>query len=269
VFEKHSDPSSYHRNPLRNFVMRLYAATERFTIRHADAAIGTGPGLVAQARAVQPRAAVHHIFDIPSSLVEADPARTAAVAARLRQAPDELLLIYVGSFAVYQGIDLLFEALPHVVRACPRARLVVIGGTPAEVAHRTAWLRARGLEAAVIWAGWVAPDELADYLAAADVLLSPRLGGVNTPLKLLDYLKAGRAIAATDTPANRLILDETTAELAPPEAAAFAAGIVRLLDDPARRAHLAAQGRELIRTRYNFAEFKRLLGECYAGLNRA
>ena len=54
-----------------------------------------------------------------------------------------------------------------------------------------------------------AAHELADYLAAADILLSPRLGSVNTPLKLLDYLKAGRAIVATATAANRMVVGET------------------------------------------------------------
>ncbi len=266
VFEKHSDPSSYHGRSLRNLVMWAYAKVERFAARHADAVIGTGPGLVAQVKALNTGKPVHHIPDIPSSRIEADPARTAAMRQRLQSAPDDILALYVGSFAAYQGIELLFDTIPRVVSANPKVRFIIIGGSDAEVRDRTTQLRRNGAESAVIWAGHVSPDVLPDYLAAADILLSPRLAGVNTPLKLLDYLKAGRAIVATDTPANRLILNETNACLTPPSAEAYAGGILTLAADPKHRQALASQGAELIRTVYNFAEFKRRISTCYAVL---
>ena len=268
VFEKHSDPSSYRNasSTSRNLIVWLYAKVERFTARHADAVIGTGPGLVEQVRAMHTGKPVHHIFDIPSSLVDADPARTHAIQARLKQSSREILATYVGSFASYQGIDLLFEAIPRAVKACPDIRFVIIGGSEHEIRERTAWLRERGAESAVTWAGWIAPDELANWLAASDILLSPRLTGVNTPLKLLDYLKAANAIVATDTPANRLLLDESNALLIAAEPEAFADGICRLAGDPDWRVRLATTGATLIRTRYNFDEFKRCLEKCYAEL---
>ena len=97
-------------------------------------------------------------------------------------------------------------------------------------------------------------------------MLSPRLAGINTPLKLLDYLKAGRAIVATDTEANRLILDERTAVLAEAEPSAFADAILRLISDDALRDTLARAGRRLIDETYNFGEFTRRLGACYESL---
>ncbi len=264
VFEKHSDPSSYHGQSLRNLVMWAYAKVERFAARHADAVIGTGPGLVAQVRARESGKTVHHIPDIPSSRVESDPARAASVRRRLQADPDGILALYVGSFAAYQGIELLFDAIPKVAAANPRVRFVIIGGSDSEIRDRTAQLQRNGADSAVIWAGHIAPDILPDYLSAADILLSPRLAGVNTPLKLLDYLKAGRAIVATDTQANRLILNGANACLTAPSAESFADGILQLSADPGRRQQLASQGAELIRTVYNFDEFKRRLAACYA-----
>ncbi|MDD3603585.1 MAG: glycosyltransferase, partial [Kiritimatiellae bacterium] len=49
IFEKHSDPASYKKGFVRNAVMWLYSQVEKFSIRHADAVIGTGPALVEQA----------------------------------------------------------------------------------------------------------------------------------------------------------------------------------------------------------------------------
>lgn len=279
VFEKHSDPGSYCSKGLLQGVMRAYAAVERFVMRHADAVIGTGPGLVRQVREFGRGTPGFLVPDIPSSLVDPSPADTAAARERMeaglsavgdgaaeRPAAPRILATYVGSFASYQGIDLLFEAVPMALTSAPALRFVIIGGTPAEIETRRAALAARGLDARVLFLGKIPPDVLPGYLAASDLLLSPRIAGVNTPLKLLDYLKAGRAIVATDHEANRLILDETTALLTPLSPEGFAAGIASLANHPERREALVRKGGELLRTTYNFETFRRGLADCYAAI---
>lgn len=268
VFEKHSDPKSYRKNWVRNLVMWAYGKVEAFSIRHADAVIGTGPGLVAQAKQFEPDKPCHHIFDIPSSLAEPESGRVQALRSQLRRKDDEVLIAYVGSFAVYQGIELLFSSIPEVVRAEPRARFLIIGGTADEIHERTEILRAARVDHAVSFLGKLPPDELPNYLAAADILLSSRIAGTNTPLKLLDYLKVGRCILATDNEANRQILDETSAYFVQPEVSSFAAGIVALVGDEGLRDRLASKGQELIRRTYNFGEFKRRMEIVYAGLSK-
>lgn len=263
IFEKHSDPASYRRGPLRNLVMFMYTKFEAFTMRHADALIGTGPGLIAQAKDVAPDTVAHHIFDIPSSLAEADPESVAKAREELVQGPDEVLVTYVGSFAVYQGIELLFDIIPTVARRHPTVHFVIIGGTTDEIRDRKERLATQGVAEQVTFLGKIPPDELPNYLAASDILLSPRIAGRNTPLKLLDYLKANRAIMATDTEANRLILDASNAVVAEPQTAEFAAALGALIEDPARRAELGRKGHNLIEKLYNFDEFKRRMSICY------
>jgi glycosyltransferase involved in cell wall biosynthesis len=263
IFEKHSDPSSYRRGGLRNLVLWLYSKVEAFSIRRASAVIATGPGLVEQARRVDPEKTVFHVFDIPSSFSEADVESTRQVRRQLQVDPADKLVLYVGSFAVYQGIELMFDSIPMVVARDPYARFVIIGGTASQIEERRRWLSDRGVDRSVEFVGLVDPDRLPDYLAAVDLLLSPRIAGSNTPLKILDYMKAGRAIVATGSEANQLILNEEIALLTEPTSEAFAAGISELLGDEQRRERLAASGRRLIQERYNFSEFKRLIGRCY------
>jgi len=266
VFEKHSDPGSYRRGILRNGLMAVYAWVERCTVRRADAVIGTGPGLAEQIRAMRPRGSVLEIGDIPSSLAEADTEKIAAIRAELRGDARALLAAYVGSFAVYQGVDLMFAAIPKALEQTPRLRFAIIGGTAEEIEARRRALRAAGAGHAVTFLGKIAPDTLPSYLAAADLLLSPRTAGVNTPLKLLDYFKAGGAVIATDVAANRLIAGDETAVLTAPDAAAFADGIARAARDAALRGRLARNGRRLIAEKHNFDVFTRELGRCYAAI---
>lgn len=264
VFERHSDPASYSGSSgLKRRMARLYSRVERFTMRHADAVIGTGQGLVEDAMHNGRASRVCLIPDIPSSLAEAAPEDIAAARALHARSPSDILIGYVGSFAAYQGIDLLFESIPLVAEREPRARFVIIGGSDREIADRRSALAAAGHLDAVEFAGFIDPDALPAHLASFDILLSPRISGVNTPLKLLDYLKAGAAIVATDCSANRLILDRSNAELVKLEPRAFAAGILRLCADPQRRAALSAGGRAILEERHNFAFFKDGLRQCY------
>lgn len=267
VFEKHSDPASHQDKALKNLVLALYRRVETLIIRKSDAVIGTGEGLVNQALAVAPEQMVHHIFDIPSSLVEADAEQVKHIVDQVRQDPDEVIALYIGSFAVYQGIDLMFDSLPIALQASPKLRLVVVGGTEEQIAERTAWLKEKGIESAVRFLGFIPPDHVPNYVVAADILLSPRSSGINTPLKLLDYLKGGRAILATDTLANRRIIDEKVAILKAPSPESFASGLVELTVNAPRRKELGRQGRKLIEKTYNFARFKLLLKNCYDKLH--
>jgi len=72
------------------------------------------------------------------------------------------------------------------------------------------------------------------FLELADVLLSPRKAGRNIPLKIFDYLAAGKPIVASNIDAHRAIIDETLAVLVAPNAEGMAKGINQLLGDPQR-----------------------------------
>ncbi len=263
IFEKHSDPAAYKKGFFRNLVMSIYSKVERFSVRRADAVIATGPGLAEQARRMAPKGPVYHLFDIPSSLLEAEPESVERTRKELRQNINEVLITFVGSFAVYQGVELMFSAMPAVIRKHKTARFIIIGGTPAEIEERRQVLRQEGVESSVSFIGKIPPDDLPSYLAASDILLSPRRAGANTPLKLLDYMKAGRAIVASDNSANRQILDDSRAVLVQPEPDAFAKGISSLVVDAERRKKLGEEGRKLIDNKYNYPEFKKLMKKCY------
>jgi glycosyltransferase involved in cell wall biosynthesis len=158
-------------------------------------------------------------------------------------------VLYTGTFEPYQGLDLLFEAMAIVARTHPAARLLVVGGRPEQVDAARA--RAAAAGAPAVFTGHQPARDIPAFVDAAGILASPRVSGTNTPLKIYSYLRAGKPIVATALLTHTQVLDADTAVLVAPEPGAFAAAIVRLLDDAALRDRLSRNARERARTRYS------------------
>lgn len=168
-----------------------------------------------------------------------------AARARLGLHPTQPLAVYAGHLYQGRGIEEIFEAAARL----PEVDFLLLGGMEGDVARRQAEARQRGL-ANLLVAGFVPNQRLVPYLWAADLLLMPYSRSCPTaaemfPLKMLEYLAAGRATLATDLPALRGVLrHDHNAWLTPPDdGAALADAVARLLADPARRARLGEQGR--------------------------
>ena len=159
------------------------------------------------------------------------------------------LVLYTGTFEPYQGLDLLIEASVILGRTHPHARVLVVGGTPAQVAR--ARRQPGGGEGNLIFAGLRPATEIPGFVAACDILVSPRTSGTNTPLKIYSYLRSGRPIVATRLRTHTQVLDPHTALLVVPRAEALAKGLARLIDDPELRARLGSAGRALAASRYS------------------
>jgi len=82
------------------------------------------------------------------------------------------------------------------------------------------------------------------------VLVSPRIRGNNTPLKIYEYLASGKPIVATRHQTHTQILSDQEALLVEADADSFAEGIVTVLNDPDRQRSLGRAARELYESRY-------------------
>src|SRR5207244_9929707 len=112
-----------------------------------------------------------------------------------------------------------------------------------------------GIEASTLFAGERPAAEMPAYLLAADVLVSPRSRGTNTPLKIYQYLRAGKPIVATRLLTHTQVLDDQTAILTGASPAEFAAGILQAIGDPDRARELGARARSLAETKYSYEAY--------------
>jgi glycosyltransferase involved in cell wall biosynthesis len=166
------------------------------------------------------------------------------------------IILYVGNLEPYQGIDLLLESFALIKEHAAQPHLVIIGGTPASIAYYSAKTQTLECNAQVSFLGPRPVSALHEYLACADILVSPRTQGNNTPMKIYSYLHSGKALVATDLPTHRQVLNDHICVLASATPTGFAAGLSRVLDDPAFRTELGSRARETAQRLYTADAFE-------------
>lgn len=163
----------------------------------------------------------------------------------------EPIVGYAGHLYAWKGVDVLLEALART----PNVRGLIVGGHESEADLPRVRARAHDLGIAdrVEFTGLVAPPLVAAQLARANMLILPNLPtaistAFTSPLKLFEYMAAGRPIIASDLPAIREVLqDEVNALLVGAgDADALAAAIRRLAGDAGLATRLARAAYEAV-----------------------
>jgi glycosyltransferase involved in cell wall biosynthesis len=227
-------------------VVGLFRWIERICVRGACAVVAISPAV---ARAARDAGAQGHCVVLTNHFeLERQPSAAEIAAVRNRHgiAQDAKLVVYTGSFVALQSLDLLIEAVPRVLHSVPEARFLLVGGEPAQIAALRARAERLGVRAQVILEPARPQGEIPAYLAAADVLVSPRVHGINPPGKLLSYLGAARPVVATNTLVHSQLLTGECAILTAPDAAGLADGLRLALTDRALRARVTAEARNVL-----------------------
>ena len=232
------------RRPLEGF--------EKAAVRGSVATLAVCKSLEDQARACWPEGLIARIEDV--SLLERGGADVDGV-------PEGPVVMYVGNLQRYQGIDLLLDSFRRVLREVPEAKLVVIGGDDESLRRYKAL--AADLGESVRFLGPRPVEELGPHLRRATVLVSPRIHGENTPMKVYSYLDSGRPVLATRLPTHTQVLTDDIACLADPEPEAMGGALAGLLRDAVLRERLARSAREFAQRELTREAFERKLLRFY------
>jgi glycosyltransferase involved in cell wall biosynthesis len=181
---------------------------------------------------------------------------------------DGIVLMYVGNLEHYQGIDLLLEGFKEAVTRKSNIYLVLIGGNQNDIQSYGDRSRKLGIAAKVFFCGGRPVNQLGYYLKQADILVSPRTQGNNTPMKIYSYLDSERVVLATNLPTHTQVMDEKIACLVEPDPAEMAKGIITLTEDTGLRETLARSARQRVQEEYSFPAFKRKLNLFYDKLQQ-
>jgi glycosyltransferase involved in cell wall biosynthesis len=177
---------------------------------------------------------------------------------------DTLLAMYVGNLEHYQGIGLLLAGFRHALAQVPDAHLAIVGGLRDDIAYYRRRAHELGIGARTHLLGPRPITALSALLKRADVLVSPRIKGINTPMKIYSYLDSGTPVLATRLRTHTQVLDDRTAYLVPPEPEALGNGLADLLRDPALRARLAREAKAYVQQEFTPEAAHRKLGFFYS-----
>jgi glycosyltransferase involved in cell wall biosynthesis len=164
------------------------------------------------------------------------------------------VVLYAGTFEHYQGLDLLMESIPAVVKALPETVFLMVGGDKNSLEQFRKRSIDLGVEQNVILKEKVPVEKVNAYLEIAKVLVSPRKSGTNTPLKIYSYLRSGRPIVATNLITHTQVLNPEIAVLTEPKPDAFAKGIIEALSNP-EIVKMVERAKQTAEEKYSYREY--------------
>ena len=143
----------------------------------------------------------------------------------------------------------------------PDVSFVFMGGDAASVDAMRARVAAG---ARCIFTGTRPPSDLPAFLGLADVLVSPRLRGTNTPFKVYSYMAAAKPLVATRIPTHTQLLDDSLAILVDPTPESIAEGLRFALTHRVDAQVRATRARTLLEREYSPRRFQEKVAEAYA-----
>lgn len=179
-----------------------------------------------------------------------------------------LIFMYVGNLEKYQGIDLLLRSFARVCRKNKgeKISLLCIGGSADDLSFYKQRVKEEKLEGKVFFCGPRPVTLLGFYLNQADVLVSPRVQGGNTPMKIYSYLDSGRPVLATRLETHTQVLDDEIACLVDANENDMAEAMVTLAQDKELRHRLAGTAKQRVQEEYSLPAFQRKIKSFYEQL---
>ncbi len=156
----------------------------------------------------------------------------------------------VGFFREWHGIDRLLNVIHRSRATIPAARVLLVGDGPA-VPQLKRLVTTLGLDDVTRFTGTVSHERVVEHLAATDVAVIPRAVPYASPLKLFEYMAAGRAIIAPRQPNLLEVVTENRDALCfdPENMEEFAGAVVTAVNDGELRTRLGEAARQTVSRR--------------------
>ncbi len=175
----------------------------------------------------------------------------------------EKLILYTGTFEAYQGLELLIRSSKHVLAAEKEVKFLVVGGKPEQVEASRQLAEQQGTADHFIFTGQRPPEEIPAFMDIADILVSPRIEGNNTPLKIYSYLRSGIPVVATRHLTHTQVLNDDVALLTEITPDDFGRGILKAVQDKEYVKSVVANAQALSDREYSYEAYIKKTQEVY------
>ena len=248
--------------------IKIFGMLETMVLKTCDAVITVGTDLEKYVKKVRSDIRVVMIENIALQVYQTSVQPDEVEYLRKKLELDgRLPIVYTGTYERYQGLNMALECVGIVARQYPKVIFIFVGGKNQQAREWTEMARKMNLQEHVLFLDVVPPAESMVYLAYAAVLISPRLDGTTTPLKIYSYLHANRPIVATNITAHTQVLSPETAVLVEPHKDAFAEGILRVLGDPELAECIAKNAHEFAKEKFSHQDYISKVNQIYQSLS--
>lgn len=174
---------------------------------------------------------------------------------------DQKIVGYLGVLSSYQGVDLLLEAIPEVLKKCPNVHFLLMGYPNVEKYQNK--VQKMGLEKSVTLTGRIPYDQAPDYLNLADITVAPKTSKTEANGKLYNYMALGLPTVVFESEVNREILGELGIYARYADPNDLAKKIVDLLKNENRQKELSNKLRQRCQDQFSWEAQGRKLEEIY------
>lgn len=205
------------------FILRFVKELEKFAVKCADAVVTICPVFT-------DRIKQKPVFQIEDVSIQDD-------IPQIKREDHEKRILYTGNFEKYQGVELLINAFEIIKEE--NTVLVLAGGEKGDKGDGILSIGKRPI------------SEMPSLLQSADILVSPRIKGENTPFKIYSYMASGKPILATNIVSHTQVLtNEMDSLLVSPTVEGIADGLRRLLKDNDLSKRLGEGAKRLFSEKY-------------------
>ena len=228
------------RFPWLRFVLSPLRLTERHAIKNSDGVIAVCHALEDIVHRYSPYTPVLRMED-SSPHKFSDGSSEAAPNEDLSQlAGSKPMILYVGNLQEYQGIDLLLQSFGQVANELPTSRLVIVGGSDANIRKYRTLAEQLGIAERTDFLGPQPLESIPQFIRSSQIVVSPRIQGANTPMKIYSYMESGIPLVATRLETHTQVLNDSICWLEAPNPDAFSSAIIGAWRDYERSKQMAA-----------------------------
>ncbi len=242
-------------------ISKILNGFEHWAMKHSDAVLPVCQYLVDKVKEYDPDKKVFILEDI--AFESNDRGNNEDI--RETMNTDKVVGLYVGNLVHYQGIDLLLEGISKL--NSDNFSLAIIGGKPEDIEKYKSMSKRLSISDKVHFLGPRPLSQLPFYLSQADILISPRIKGKNTPMKIYSYLASGKPVLATNIYSHTQVLNTENSYLVEPEPESLAKGLEKLINNEELRNRIGEIGKQTATENYSLTSYKKKLRKVYDYIN--
>ena len=253
------------------FILNSVTNIEKWAINKCSIVLTVCTALTEKVRDISPDANIVQLEDIPIPELNKYEKEDIELLIDTYGLRNYYRITYTGNLEKYQGIDLLLDVWSRLISNEKRSgdcKLIIDGGDNMQLKYYKKITKEKGLSDTICWVGQRPASEMGAWMSLSDVLVSPRVYGDNTPLKIYSYMAASRPIVATRRTTHTQVLDDSIAFLSEPQPEDFAEAIMKALNNREEALKKSDLAKKTVESKFSYATFSKKLLDAYSSIKK-